>query len=43
MFYLMKPLGFWEITPDIQLVENPANNPDEDQIIIYGLRTRLIW
>ena len=43
VFYLIKPVKFWEITPDIQVIENPASNPDEDQIIIYGLRTRLVW
>jgi len=42
-FYLMKLTPFWEITPDIQIVQNPANNPTEDQIMILGLRTRLIW
>ena len=42
-FYLMKLTPFWEITPDIQIVKNPANNPTEDQIMILGLRTRLIW
>jgi len=43
VFYLMKFMGFWEITPDIQVVQDPATNPDEDQVVIYGLRTRLVW
>jgi len=34
---------FWELTPDIQIVKNPANNPNEDQVMILGLRTRLVW
>jgi len=42
-FYLMKLMPFWELTPDIQIVQNPANNPNEDQEIILGLRTRLVW
>jgi len=42
-FYLMKLTPFWELTPDIQIVQNPVNNPDEDQLMILGLRTRLIW
>lgn len=42
-FYLMKFYDFWEITPDIQIVQNPAANPDKNQVIVYGLRTRLIW
>lgn len=42
-FYLMKLLPFWELTPDIQLVQNPALNPTDDQVLIVGLRTRLVW
>ncbi|MBL4798787.1 MAG: carbohydrate porin, partial [Oleispira sp.] len=42
-FYLMKLLPFWELTPDVQVVANPAANPAEDQILIVGLRTRFIW
>ena len=29
------------ITPDVQLLINPALNPDEDQIWVFGLRARL--
>ena len=43
VFYLVKLFKFWEITPTFQLVKDPVNNPDEDEIAIYGLRTRLIW
>lgn len=42
-FYLMKLTSYWELTPDIQIVQDPANNLNEDQEIILGLRTRLIW
>ena len=42
-FYLMKLTSFWELTPDLQIVQNPANNLNENQAIILGLRTRLIW
>ena len=42
-FYFMKFAGFIEITPDIQLIRNPALNPDESQITIYGLRVRSVW
>ena len=42
-FYLMKLTSFWEFTPDLQIVQNPANNLNENQAIILGLRTRLIW
>jgi porin len=43
MFYFMKLTKFLEITPDIQFISNPALNPNEDRITIYGLRARLIW
>ncbi len=42
-FYFMKLAGFLEISPDIQFIKNPALNPDEDQITIYGLRARVVW
>ena len=42
-FYLMKLLPFWELTPDIQWVQNPAQNPNDNHILILGLRTRLVW
>jgi len=42
-FYFMKLANFLEITPDIQVIKNPALNPGEDQITIYGLRARLVW
>lgn len=43
VFYFMKLAGFLEITPDIQIIKNPALNPDENQITIYGLRARMVW
>ena len=42
-FYFIKVLPFLEITPDIQVIRNPALNPAEDQVTIYGLRGRLFW
>jgi len=29
------------ITPDVQLIINPALNPDESSIWVFGLRARL--
>ncbi|ELR66489.1 hypothetical protein C942_04187 [Photobacterium marinum] len=43
MFYLMKLTPYFELTPDIQLIQEPALNPDENQIWIAGLRARLLW
>ncbi|WP_370980574.1 carbohydrate porin [Agaribacterium sp. ZY112] len=42
LFYFMKLLPGWELTPDIQYVQNPVNST-EDSAIIAGVRTRLIW
>ncbi|WP_406610094.1 carbohydrate porin [Agarivorans sp. JK6] len=42
-FYLMKLSDHFELTPDIQLIKDPALNPDESQIWIAGLRARLLW
>ncbi len=42
-FYLMKFYGFWEISPTLQYVQDPANNPDDDSVFSLGIRTRLFW
>lgn len=31
------------ITPDVQLLFNPALNPDEDLIAIFGIRARIYF
>ena len=31
------------ITPDIQLIINPAFNPDENTLVVLGLRARMIY
>jgi len=41
LFYRLHLLPHLTITPDVQLVVNPALNPDEDQIWLFGLRARL--
>lgn len=38
--YLTKSLA---ITPDVQLIIDPALNPDEDVIGVFGLRVRLTF
>ncbi|WP_394175226.1 carbohydrate porin [Thalassotalea litorea] len=43
LFYLLKLFGSVELSPDIQLIKNPANNPDENLAMIYGLRARVFW
>jgi len=45
--YTMEAFWRWQvgeqlaITPDVQLLVNPANNPDADQIWVYGIRARI--
>lgn len=34
---------YFQITPDIQLIMDPAKNPDVDQSWVYGIRARLIF
>ncbi|QDP02849.1 carbohydrate porin [Thalassotalea sp. PS06] len=43
VFYLLKLFGSVELSPDIQFIKNPANNPNEDLAMIYGLRARVFW
>ncbi|WP_417345347.1 carbohydrate porin [Ferrimonas sp.] len=42
-FYYMKLGKHVELTPDIQLIVDPALNPGKDQIWIAGLRARIFW
>ena len=43
--------GFWrfqfaqnfEITPSVQFLLNPALNPDDDSLFVFGLRMRLTF
>jgi porin len=41
VFYRWQLLKQLAITPDVQLLINPAQNPDQDQVWILGLRLRL--
>ena len=41
VFYRLQIAENWAITPDIQLLFNPALNPDEDMIAVFGIRSRL--
>ncbi|WOJ95560.1 carbohydrate porin [Congregibacter brevis] len=39
-FYRIQLFKEFALTPDIQYVKNPANNPEEDDLWIIGLRAR---
>jgi porin len=41
LFYRLKLSNIITITPDVQLLVDPALNPDEDVIAIFGIRARL--
>ena len=41
LFYRLQLTEQLAITPDVQLLINPPNNPDHDSIWMYGIRARL--
>lgn len=41
VFYRLQLVQNLAITPDVQLIFNPALNPDEDTLWVFGLRARL--
>lgn len=42
-FYRIQVTKELAIKPDVQFLINPALNPDEDNIWVFGLRTRLTF
>jgi porin len=40
-YYRLQVLKHLQITPDIQLLLNPALNPDEDRVWVFSIRARL--
>ena len=43
LFYRIQVTKEIAITPDVQMLFNPALNPDEDMITVFGLRTRMAF
>jgi len=43
VFYNWHPLRFLTVIPDLQLLFDPALNPDEDLIAVYSVRARLAF
>ncbi len=41
LFYRWQLTPDLAVTPDIQFIVDPALNPDEDQLWVFGLRLRL--
>lgn len=42
-YYRMQVLKHLQVVPDVQLLINPAFNPDEDRVWVFGLRARLAF
>jgi porin len=40
-YYRLQIADHLTITPDIQLIKDPATNPDDDFLWVAGLRARL--
>ena len=43
IFYRLQLTQNWTFTPNIQWTINPSYNPVEDQLIVFSLRTRLVF
>ena len=41
LFYRQQLGRLLAVTPDVQLLFNPADNPEENAIAVFGLRARL--
>ncbi len=41
VFYRLQITQNWAITPDVQILFNPALNPNQDVIAVFGIRSRL--
>lgn len=41
MFYRLQLLSSFAITPSVQIVRNPAFNTSVDQVVVWGLRSRV--
>jgi len=42
VYYRWKIGGTFEVTPNVQLLLDPALNPEEDRIWVFGLRARAV-
>ena len=43
LFYRVQLAQNLAITPSVQLLIDPALNPDENALVVYGLRTRMAF
>ena len=43
LFYRFYLTPFVHVTPDVQLIIDPSDAPDEDAIWVFGLRLRVLF
>ena len=43
IYYRLQVMKVLSVTPDVQLIIDPALNPEEDTILVFGLRARLVF
>jgi len=43
IFYRIQLWKEFAVTPNIQYIKNPALNPDDDSLWVFGLRARLAF
>jgi porin len=43
VFYRLQVVDKFALTPSVQILGNPALNPDDDFIAIFGLRARVVF
>ena len=42
-FYRIRLYSILQVTPDIQFIINPSNNPEHDLIVVYRIRFRVAF
>ncbi len=42
-FYRVQVFPYLQVTPDLQVIFNPSQNPDKSTIMVLGLRTRALF
>ena len=42
-FYCVQVFPYVQVTPDLQVIFNPSQNPDKSTIMVLGLRTRALF
>jgi hypothetical protein len=43
VFYRFQVTDFLQVTPSVQLLGYPAFDPQDDLLVLFGLRVRYAW